>query len=159
MSVVPSNGRNGSVKVHPVEEPDMVDTRMLVQRPDVSATTAGLLIGDVAFITLFVVLGEFQHNPGAIVERTPGSLIPFLVGWMLAALLAGVYSWPVLTDPRTAVVRTGLAWVGAVVVGQGLRAMAVFPGEADPVFVAVSLGVGLVLLLPWRAVAGFLLGS
>lgn len=137
----------------------MADTRTLAPRPDVSATTAGLFVVDVALIALFVVLGELQHNPGAVVERTPGTLVPFLIGWVLAALLAGIYTQPVLGDLRTAVVRTGLAWVGAVVVGQGLRATAVFPGDADPAFVAVSFGMGLALLLPWRAVVAYLLGS
>lgn len=142
------------MKSHPAAGAVMADTRTLAPRPERSATTVGLLLGDVALITLFVVLGEFRHHdPGMVPAQTPGTLVPFLVGWAVAALLAGVYARHVRTDVRAAVGRTALAWTGAVAVGQGLRATAAFPGDASPAFVAVSLAVGLVLLLPWRAVA------
>lgn len=132
----------------------MADTRTLAPRPEFSSTTVGLLVGDVVLITLFVVLGELRHYaPELVPMRTPGTLAPFLVGWVLAALLAGVYARAVRADVRTAVVRTALAWVGAVAVGQSLRATASFPGAASPAFVAVSVVVGFAFLLPWRAVA------
>lgn len=132
----------------------MADTRTLAPRPEFSPTTVGLLVGDVVLITLFVVLGELQHyDPELVPVRTPGTLAPFLIGWVLAALLAGVYARTVRGDVRTAVGRTALAWLGAVAVGQSLRATVLFPGDASPAFVAVSVAVGLALLLPWRAVA------
>lgn len=137
----------------------MADTRTLAPRPDLSATTVGLFLGDAALITLFVVLGEIRHYDLALVPgRIPWTLTPFLVGWVLAGLVAGVYALPIRTEMRSAVVRTALAWFGAAVVAQAIRATAAFPGDAAPTFFLVSLGVGLALLLPWRAVVAARLG-
>lgn len=130
----------------------MTDTRTLVPRPDLSPVTAGLVLGDVALIGLFVALGVVRHySVGLLPARLPGAVTPFLVGWLLASLLAGVYAPAVRRDRRRAVARTALAWVGAVAVGQSLRATSYFAGDAAPAFVVVSLVVGLALLVPWRA--------
>lgn len=130
----------------------MADTRTFAPRPELSPVTAGLVLGDVALIALFVALGVVQHYSVALLPtRLPGALTPFLIGWLPASLLAGVYAPVIRRNRRRVVVRTALAWVGAVVVGQSIRATEYFAGDAAPTFVAVSLAVGLALLVPWRA--------
>jgi len=138
----------------------MPETRTLVPRPDLSPVTAALTLGDAALIALFVAMGVVRHSTvAALPSRLPGALAPFLVGWVVGALLAGVYAPAIRRDRRRAVVRTVLAWVVAVAVGQSLRATELFSGDAAPAFVVVSLVVGLVLLVPWRAAVATVAGQ
>lgn len=121
-------------------------------RIDASRATLVLAAGDLLAIAVFVVLGELQHgyDPIADAGRVVGTAIPFLVGWAIVGVLAGVYAPRVRESARAVAIRTGLAWVGAVLIGQALRATPVFHGGLSIPFVLVSLGVGLVLLVPWR---------
>lgn len=129
----------------------------LRSRVDASPGTLALVLGDVALISLFVVLGELQHGYDLLADadRVVGTAIPFLVGWGLASVLAGVYAPAVSHSVRYAVTRTALAWVGAALVGQLLRATPLFHGQFALPFVLVSLGVGLLLLVPWRGAVAF----
>lgn len=124
-------------------------------RIDRSWATLGLAVGDLLLIAVFVVAGELRHGYGLLAhpERVLGTAIPFFIGWVVVSILIGVYRRSVYTVPRTAALRTALAWVGAALVGQALRATELFHGTFAPAFLLVSLGVGLVLLVPWRAVA------
>lgn len=121
-------------------------------RIDASPTTFALAIVDLALVSLFVVLGELQHgyDPIAQVGHVVGTALPFIIGWLLVSTLVGVYAPTVYRSVRTAVPRTVLAWVGAALIGQALRATALFHGDFALAFVLVSIGVGLVLLVPWR---------
>ncbi|MEF8840781.1 MAG: DUF3054 domain-containing protein [Haloarculaceae archaeon] len=123
-------------------------------RVELSPLTAVLAGVDVLLLLTFVVLGEFSHFgvTATAFARTPGTAAPFLLGWVVAAPLAGVYAASVRGSVRAAALRTAAAWVGTVVVAQSLRSTAAFPGDLAPAFVVVSLVVGLVLLLPWRVV-------
>ena len=129
-------------------------------RVDVSGTTLGLAVGDLVLIGLFVVAGELQHGYSLTAQpgRVVGTALPFVVGWVVTSVLAGVYTPSVYRVPRTAVLRTVAAWVGAALVGQALRATSLFHGDFALAFVLVSLGVGLVLLVPWRAAVAVLAG-
>jgi len=120
-----------------------------VERSPLTAALAGV---DLLLVLTFVVLGEFSHFgvTATAFARAPGTAAPFLLGWVLVAPLAGVYAPDARRSVRSAAVRTAAAWVGAVAVGQSLRATAAFPGDLAPAFVVVSLLVGLALLLPWR---------
>lgn len=127
-------------------------------RFDPSRATAILVAGDVVLIALFVLAGEIRHGfgPTEYPLRVLGTLLQFLIGWFAVAFLAGVYTREVRLDVRTAALRTAAAWVLAALVGQALRATDLFHGNAAPAFVAVTVAVGLVLLVPWRvAVARF----
>lgn len=128
------------------------------ERVDFSRATALLALGDVALILLFVLLGEIRHgvDPATQPLRVLGTFAPFFIGWAAVAVLGGVYAREVRFDAKIAAVRTAVVWIFAALVGQALRATPVFHGDADPAFVAVTVLVGLALLVPWRvAVARF----
>ncbi|MFC6732641.1 MULTISPECIES: DUF3054 domain-containing protein [unclassified Haladaptatus] len=112
--------------------------------------TALLALGDLALIALFVFLGQQEHG-------TEGLLMvaaPFLIGWLLVAPLVGLYDGRQY-DLKTTVGLTAGAWVGAALIGQALRATEFFPGGLAIAFVIVSIVVGLVLLVPFRALVAY----
>ncbi|MFD1587507.1 DUF3054 domain-containing protein [Halorientalis brevis] len=126
-------------------------------RVDTSRTTVGLFAGDVAAITLFVVLGELSHGidptavPGYVITNT---LSPFLVGWLLVSIPVGMYG-PATDDSRSKLaLRTAGAWFLADVVAQVIRATPYIKGGASleniVVFGLVSFTVGGTLLVFWR---------
>ena len=121
-------------------------------RIDRSPTTLALALGDLLLIAVFVVAGEFSH--GVSLFEQPwivlDTAIPFYVGWVLVAPLAGVYGTRARASPRRAALLTAGAWTGAALVGQLLRATDLFHGDWAVAFVLVSIGVGLALLVPWR---------
>ncbi|MFC6835978.1 DUF3054 domain-containing protein [Halomarina ordinaria] len=129
-------------------------------RIDLSRTTLALAAGDLLLIAAFVVLGEFSHigvertfaNPGYVFE----AFLPFLLGWLVVAPLVGAYGREARETVRSAVGYALFAWGGAVVVGQALRATPLFRGDFAVTFFLVSLGVGAVLLVPWRVVVSVL---
>lgn len=117
--------------------------------------TVGLALGDVLLILAFVVAGEVRHDVDPLARSgvVLDTALPFLVGWFAAALVAGLYrrDW----TPRAVAVRTAGAWVGAAVVALALRATPLFHGDFAVAFLLVSVGVGLLLLVPWRAAAAY----
>lgn len=127
-------------------------------RVDPSLTTAGLLVGDLLAMGTFVVVGEVSHgidpmvNPAVVAD----TFAPFLLGWLLCAIPAGVYSVAARTDIKRAVGRTVAAWTGTVVIAQALRATSYFHGDAALTFALVSLAIGGTFVLAWRALAVFL---
>jgi len=119
---------------------------------------AGLLaVGDVLALLVFVVAGTVEHggsplaNPGALAE----TLAPFLLAWVVVALLGGLYTADAVVTARRALGWTVPAWVVAVLLGHALRATPVFSGGTAPAFVVVTLVVGGVLLVGWRVLFAF----
>lgn len=123
----------------------------LLSRVD-RGTVLSLLPGDVAAILLFVVVGELRHgvDPVTMPGRFAGTAIPFLVGWLVVAPLAGAYAARLRSGLGRLVATTASAWVAAAAVAQVLRATEPFPGDADPVFFLVTVGFGGLLLVGWR---------
>jgi hypothetical protein len=130
-------------------------------RVDPSLATAGLFVGDLLAMGTFIVVGEISHgiDPVANPVYVAGTFAPFLIGWLLFAIPTGVYSASGRADIKRAVAGTVLAWTGAVIVAQALRATALFHGNAALTFAAVSLVVGGTFVLGWRAIAVFLTGQ
>lgn len=124
-------------------------------RPRVAVTPrSGLLVlGDVACIGLFSTAGVLRHASGSLLLGVPQAALPFVVGWLLVGAFAGAFAADALATPREAAARAAVAWVGADVVGQGLRATSFVSGSADPAFFLVALLVGGILLVGWRALA------
>lgn len=119
------------------------------------STVRRFLVGDVLAILAFVALGEVQHGvpPTAFPIRFAATAVPFLAGWVVAALPAGAYAARAGESVRSAALRAFAAWLAADAVAQLVRGTAVVPGEADPVFYVVAAAFGGGFLVAWRAVA------
>jgi hypothetical protein len=130
-----------------MSEPIVVGNRL-----ELSPTTAILVAGDLVAIFAFVIAGMLQHGgqPTDVVELLDTAL-PFLVGWLPAGYLLGCYAPAVLRNTRETATRTLVAWLGATLIGQSLRATSFFGGGFDIAFLIVSLLVGGFLLVGWRA--------
>lgn len=122
------------------------------RRVDPTSLTAGVAIGDVLLITLFVGVGEVNHGmpPWRFPMRMVGSLTPFLIGWAVTSFVGGLYTRDAWQFPLRAVSWTIPAWITAVLIAMGVRATAWFPGNAALSFGLVAVGFGLMLLVPWR---------
>ena len=130
-------------------------------RIDPSPRTALLAAGDLSAILLFVAVGEYTHgyNPLVDVGRVAGTAIPFVVGWLLVAVAAGLYAGTASASPgRTLGVTMG-AWTLAVGIAQALRATSLFHGNAAVAFALVSVGIGGAAVCGWRLVATLTLGT
>lgn len=115
-------------------------------------TTLLVLLGDVLCIALFSAAGALQHTGTApLYARVPEISAPFVLGWLVVGVFVGTFDGDWVGSVRTAGARAAVAWLGADIVGQALRATAVVPGGAAPTFFVVSLVVGGALLVGWRA--------
>jgi hypothetical protein len=124
-------------------------------RLELSGRTARAAAVDAVCIALFILAGELRHGIAPLEQPlvVVDTAIPFYTGWLLAALAAGAYAPGSRATPRRAVLFALLPWTAAVAIAQALRATALFHGNADPAFAAVSLLVGGSLLAGWRLLA------
>lgn len=121
--------------------------------PDGLSRVVVLAAGDILLVLVFVVLGELRHgvDPVGKAGRVVSTTLPFVMGWLIAASIAGLYTGR--RGPIQTALRTAIAWTAAAGVGVGLRATPHAPGGFDTAFLLVAIGVGVVLLIPWRIVA------
>ncbi|MFB6166594.1 MAG: DUF3054 domain-containing protein [Haloarculaceae archaeon] len=121
-------------------------------RVEVSPTSVVLLAGDLLAIALFVLIGEIDHgnrpfaNPGLAF----GTYAPFLIGWLLVAVVAGMYGPLARSSLRRAVAMTLGTWFLADLVGQALRSTAYFHGGTEISFFIVSFLFAGLFLTIWR---------
>jgi len=131
------------------------------RRVDRTGLSALVAAGDVVLIGLFVAIGEFTHGsppwnaPVAAIE----AFVPFLLGWLLAAFVGGLYTADAWKFPLRAFSWTAPAWMMAVLITMAIRVLPFVPGGVALTFVAVSIGVGLALLVPWRMTIAWLYGG
>lgn len=125
---------------------------VLRSRFDRSPGTARLALGDLLVLAGFLTVGELRHgvNPVESPLVVADTVAPFLVGWVVAALVAGAYAPGATRTVRTAVLRAAGAWVAAAIIGLALRAMPYFHGGAPLTFALVVIGVGVVSFSLWR---------
>lgn len=108
--------------------------------------------GDLLCIALFSAAGAVQHPEGApLLLRVPEIAAPFIGGWLAVGLFTGVFDARGVAGSRAAAGRAAVTWLGADLVGQGLRWTSIVPGGSDPAFFLVSLLVGGALLVGWRS--------
>jgi len=124
----------------------------LRSRLALSSTTAGIALVDIALIGVFVVVGELSHGISPVESpfRVADTFAPFLIGWVVASVLADAYGYRAFSNAKAAATVAGATWISAALLGQLLRGTALFHGNLSLPFVLVSIGVGLVLLVPWR---------
>lgn len=109
---------------------------------------AAALAVDLVAVLVFAGVGRASHVEGTGLLQVAGTALPFWVGVLLAWALPRVHRDPTRLVPAGAVVLAG-----AVVVGLALR---LATGQGAPVpFVVVTAVVLAVLLLGWRALAGW----
>ncbi|TQQ81127.1 DUF3054 domain-containing protein [Halonotius terrestris] len=108
---------------------------MLNERVDTAALP--LAVGDLIAILGVLTIGMVQHGT-LTPDRAPGVYAPFVIGWVVGALLIGAYSAGAAESAKAAIPLGLRAWVPAALVGFGLRATAVFPGDLAVIFVAIT---------------------
>lgn len=130
----------------------MNQTRSFGGRVEPSSLTALLAIGDLVAIGIFVVAGEISHGYGPIENtgRVAGTMLPFVIGWVLVSVSAELYTRRAIASLRATIPRTLVACVLAVGIAQALRSTSVFHGDFALSFALVSVGVGGALLVTWR---------
>jgi len=104
------------------------------------------LLADACCVLAFVVIGRASHSDGETLAGVASTAWPFLAGLACGELAARAWRQPL------ALVPSGVgAWLGAAVVGQGLRVLA---GQGTaPAFIVVSLVFLGLFLLGWRLAA------
>ena len=137
-----------------------MSVRSLVgSRIDRSRLALGLAVGDLLAVGGFVVAGEIRHGrdpfrfPGIVAE----TLVLFLLGWAVAALLGGLYTRDAVKNPRRVLSWTVPAWILATLLVHGVMALVSFHGGTALSFVAVTLGIGGILVVGWRLVLSIVL--
>jgi hypothetical protein len=111
-----------------------------------------LIIGDSLIFVFFALQGRETHAPGdtnPIVNALP-TLLPFLIVWLAIATASHVYQSGVMTNPRSAVPRTLLAWLIAAPLAIVIRAVLLSRTAIPWQFVAVTMGLVGFLLLLWH---------
>jgi hypothetical protein len=111
-----------------------------------------LVIGDVVIFMFFAFTGRETHAPGdpnPIVNALP-TLFPLLIVWLAIAALGGVYRSSVITNPRSALRRTLIAWIIAAPIAIVIRAIILSRTAIPWQFVAVTMGLVGTLLLLWH---------
>ncbi|NGM67499.1 DUF3054 domain-containing protein [Natronolimnobius sp. AArcel1] len=126
-----------------------------------SQTTLRLVAGDSLLLVGLLAVGLYEHETNPLLEPLTSleTMIPFLFGWAVAGVLAGVYTRTVATSPRHAARIVAVAWLAAMNVGLLLRSSPLFDGGAAWQFNAVMTGLGLAVLLIWRVGYAALVGS
>jgi len=136
----------------------MVQVVSLVDgRFDPSPLTALVAAGDIVLIGLFVTLGEIQHGmpPWEYPLWALETFAPFLIGWVVVSFVGGLYTRDAWQFPLRAISWTTPAWITAVLIAMAIRATPQVHGGVQLTFVAVSIVVGLALLLPWRSAIAY----
>ncbi|UPV73376.1 DUF3054 domain-containing protein [Halorussus limi] len=131
---------------------------LLGSRFDRSRATAGLALGDLLVLAGFLTAGSLNHgvDPVSMPGHVAGTIAPFLVGWVVASLVAGAYAPDATRTVGTAVLRAVSAWVPAAAIGLTLRSTGFFHGDSPVTFILVVTVVGIVCFSAWRAFAAYL---
>ncbi|OVE85596.1 DUF3054 domain-containing protein [Natronolimnobius baerhuensis] len=126
-----------------------------------SQTRLRLAAGDFLVLVGLLAVGLYEHRTNPILEPVAAleTMFPFLFGWAVAAVLAGVYTRAVATSPWQAARVVAVAWLAAMNVGLLLRSSPLFDGGAAWQFNAVMTGLGLAVLLAWRVGYAALVGA
>ncbi|MWV41266.1 DUF3054 domain-containing protein [Natrialba sp. INN-245] len=115
--------------------------------------TIGLAVADVGLLTALVTAGGLTHGLDPIADplSTLETVVPFVAGWLVVAVIAGLY-----TADRSSTIRTirlvAVTWLGGANIGFLLRGSPYFEGGITWPFPLVMTGLGLIVLVGWRLV-------
>lgn len=130
-----------------------MDTAVQTGARDGTATRERVAAGivDIVLIAGLVLLGRVSHEGNPLAEPLASleTVTPFVVGWLVVALFAGVYSRG--RPERSHGFRlTTVAWIAAANVGLMIRGSPLFEGGTTWPFPVVITVTGLIVLLGWR---------
>lgn len=112
-----------------------------------------LVVGtvDVALLSGLIVVGQLSHdvNPIGDPVATLESIAPFVIGWLVVAAIAGLYTRSVASSVARATRLTAVVWLAAANLGLLLR-QSLFGDTAAWPFPLVITGFGLLVLVGWR---------
>jgi len=114
--------------------------------------TALLVAGDVLALVIFVVLGRISHGfTSDWLLNLARILTPFLLGWFIAAWLAGAYRTEFVTQPTVFLGRTGVSWLIGIPLGLLFRRV-LFQNSVALSFALTTLIFTALFLIGWRAI-------
>jgi hypothetical protein len=117
-----------------------------------SNAAIGVLAGDIVGIATLVSIGLMRHNTPGLMQSPSyaGSrILPFVIAWVFVSVGVGLFADSVLREYHQTLVRVVPGWTAAAILGALIRDVFT-SGGADPVFVGVMVGFGLLVLVPWR---------
>ena len=130
----------------------MSEQSFLEQRLD--ASTWPLVVGDLAVLLLFFLADVLRDHTIPALKIAPMIYVdaawPFVLGWLVCAPLVGAYSPGGGSAPNSSIPLAVRSWVPAAIVGLVVRVVAVPDGGAAPVFAAIMIVGGSVVLSVWR---------
>jgi histidinol dehydrogenase len=130
----------------------MSDQSFLEQRLD--ASTWPIAVGDVVVLLLFLLAGTLQHWAPGQLQTDPVIYAyaagPFVLGWLVCAPLVGAYSPGGGSAPNSSIPLAIRSWIPAAVVGLVVRVVVVPNRGFDPIFAAIMLVGGALVLAVWR---------
>jgi hypothetical protein len=121
---------------------------MQTVRPATVSLAAG---ADVVAVLVFAAIGRSAHAEVLDAFGVLSTAAPFLLGLVIGWLVARAWRAPLRLPVATAV------WIGATIIGLGLRA--VFTHRLPVTFVVVAAASLALLLLGWRAVTSLITSS
>lgn len=110
-----------------------------------------LFIGDIVMLIVFALLGQSSHKIAVTAAGTLETAAPFIIGWVIVSLVEGLYKVKHYRTLPTVYKRTVLAWVLAIPLGLGLRALYLQKGIPLSFFI-VAMTSNFILLFLWRTV-------
>lgn len=132
----------------------MADQSFLAQRLD--SSTWPIAIGDIVVLLAFLFVGTVEHTPVDIVLAEPliyvNAAAPFIIGWLVVAPLVGAYSPGAGSAPNSSIPLAIRSWIPAAILGILIRMTPFIDGGFDPIFAAIMLVGGTVVLSVWRFV-------
>lgn len=110
-----------------------------------------LLAGDALAVTLFVYLGQLQHqtvNLSNLLVQTLG----FVLAWLIAGWLLGVFPKADALDLRSMLLRSVNTWFVAAPLGLLFRAYALDKPAIPALFIVTTYTLGAIFVLGWRVI-------
>lgn len=128
-----------------------MDTR--TRESDVGGRTRlGIGTGDALVVAAVLLFGLVSHGTNPIAEPLSAleTVLPFVLGWLLAATLADPYDAATLASPVRGARMTTVTWLAAANLGLVARTSPALEGGVAWPFGLVITVTGLVALLVWR---------
>jgi hypothetical protein len=114
-----------------------------------------LLLGDLIALSLFVLVGQREHETIDPTNPLPGllpNIIAFAIPWTIAAWWLGALRIDESFRSAPFFARTLNAWFVAALFGLLLRSAILGRAVIPTMFIVATLGFGAVFLFMWRAV-------